>query len=347
MSDSLIHIIPTLQNGGAETVLTSLVEEFSKVQYEQVVISIQGDKNDFNYEKVARFSTVIHAKEDSLAVKEVFQKHPEAKLLAWMYKGVLKAHQWKHRFRTDQKIIWNIRNSNFRYFQIRQRCSLYAFGLLSHMVQPKIIYCSYQAKKVHTRYFFSKRNQCVIPNRWAKERENLPKVNPPETPNFLYVGRYDTMKGPKRLMRIFKEFTQQHPSARLKIAGSGWTSEMIPPFIQDKVTLLGNTDKIYEHYASATALLFTSYSEGYPNVLVEAMISGLPIIAFEAGDSKRILEEYTYGYSVNTKHSFLEMMQKMSSHPFTIKERMVELSIQKEKLNFRKTVDEYQQFLFF
>ncbi len=87
MSGCLIHIIPTLENGGAETVLTRLVEEFSKGQYEQVVISIQGNKNDFNYERIARYSNVIHAKEDSLAVKEVFQKYPEATLLAWMYKG--------------------------------------------------------------------------------------------------------------------------------------------------------------------------------------------------------------------------------------------------------------------
>ena len=46
--------------------------------------------------------------------------------------------------------------------------------------------------------------------------------------------------------------------------------------------------------------LFTSYSEGYPNVLVEAAVSGLPIIGFEAGDSKYILDRLRLGYSVSS-----------------------------------------------
>ena len=39
---NIIHIIPTLQNGGAETVLARIVEEFSKNNVEQIVITLQG-----------------------------------------------------------------------------------------------------------------------------------------------------------------------------------------------------------------------------------------------------------------------------------------------------------------
>ena len=75
---TIFHIIPKLTNGGAETVLARLVEEFSKKNVEQVVISIQGDENEFNYSKIAQFSKVIHVKEDFSPVKEVFQNYPEA-----------------------------------------------------------------------------------------------------------------------------------------------------------------------------------------------------------------------------------------------------------------------------
>ena len=89
---TLIHIIPTLGNGGAETVLSRLIEEFSKDGVKQIVISIQGNLNDFNHTQIARYCAVIHAKEDFHLVKKAFKANPEATVLAWMYKGILKAH---------------------------------------------------------------------------------------------------------------------------------------------------------------------------------------------------------------------------------------------------------------
>lgn len=50
---TLIHIIPTLENGGAETVLTRLVEEFAKDGVEHFVISLHGNENDFNHAQIA------------------------------------------------------------------------------------------------------------------------------------------------------------------------------------------------------------------------------------------------------------------------------------------------------
>ena len=345
MKGPIVHIIPTLQNGGAETVLARLVNEFSGIKIDQIVITLEGDDTDFNHQKVNQFAKVIHLKQSDFNVVQWLDNNPEAKVIAWMYKSIIKAHLWASKSKASPDIYWNIRNSNFRYFQLFQRISLYGFGILSRFLQPHIIYCSHQAKKVHERYFFSRQSQSVIPNRWAKIKEDLPEISQPSTPTFLYVGRFDPMKGPKRLIRLFKEFAKNHPNVQLHIAGRGWTNKHISESIKDKVTLLGNTPDIYEHYASASALLFTSYSEGYPNVLVEAMVSGLPIVAFEAGDSKLILKDYPFGHTLTSNASFIDTMGKMTTHPYPLHTRIAELSIQKEKLNFKKTAMEYHAFL--
>jgi glycosyltransferase involved in cell wall biosynthesis len=346
---TIFHIIPKLTNGGAETVLARLVEEFSKKNVEQVVISIQGNEDDFNYSKIAQFSQVIHVKEDFSPVKEVFQNYPEATVLAWMYKGVLKAHQWKSKFNTQQKIFWNIRHSSFRWNQIYQKLALFAFSFYSHLKQPKIIYCSYRAREVHEMYFFSKKNSVVIQNRLAKKQNLNPlevnEVDEKTDPFFLYVGRYDPIKGPKRLVQITRTFFLENPKINLKIAGSGWTIDKIPKQIRDRVFLLGNVKNIYSLYHSAKALLFTSHAEGYPNVLVEAVVSGTPIVGFEAGDSKLILDNYKFGYSVNTRSKFIDKLGFVLNNTIPEDEKEEEISRQQKLLDFRITAQEYLRFL--
>jgi glycosyltransferase involved in cell wall biosynthesis len=60
--------------------------------------------------------------------------------------------------------------------------------------------------------------------------------------------------------------------------------------IGDQVVFLGKQDKIEEIYLRSSIFAFTSSSEGFPNVIGEAMSAGLPVVAFDcvAGPSEMI-----------------------------------------------------------
>jgi len=60
----------------------------------------------------------------------------------------------------------------------------------------------------------------------------------------------------------------------------------------DKVQLLGQVSDMPAFYQSIDAFLLTSITEGFPNVLVEAMASGLPCISTDVGDARYIVQEF-------------------------------------------------------
>lgn len=344
---NIIHIIPTLQNGGAETVLARIVEEFSKNNVEQIVITLKGSTSDFHYESIKKYCRILDWKRNSKSIEALLIEQSKSPILAWMYPAIFFAHKLKKRLRTKHPIIWNIRHSSFRWNQLYQKLALFGFGLYSRLTTPKIIYCSYRSQQVHEKYFFSKNKRTVIQNRLAKKINlTIPKDQYSGNLFLLYVGRYNLAKGPDRLIDIALKYFEKNNTSKLIIAGGGWNKKQIPNVIKDKVQLEGDVSNIEELYQKASALLFTSYSEGYPNVLVEAAVSGLPIIGFEAGDSKYILDRYSLGYSVSSKKMFLEKLQEIENQPPTLDHRKKAAQDQEIKMNFKETVKEYLHFLF-
>jgi glycosyltransferase involved in cell wall biosynthesis len=346
-SSLLIHIIPTLQNGGAETMLARIIEEFYKLKIKQYVFTINGNDNDFHFRSIIPFCEIIHLNKNKSKAFKILESNQNSTLIGWMYKSFVLVYRFKYKFNLFKPVIWNVRNSNFRFFQFYQKIGLLFFGIFSRLFNPKIIYCSYKSKDVHELYFFSKKNSIVIQNRLAKKYSHTKnKIKLPKK-FILFVGRYNKQKGVNRLLRISKKILFKNEDFKLIIAGYGWIKENIPVSIRNKVELLGDVKNIFSLYKKSKCLLFTSISgEGYPNVIPEAMVSGTPIIAFEAGDSKLIIDNYKFGITVNNETSFETELEKFMKKKYTKSEIELEIKKQKQNLNFQKTLEEYKKFIF-
>ena len=105
-------------------------------------------------------------------------------------------------------------------------------------------------------------------------------------PYLLAVGRLDPVKGFDRLIRMFAEIAKLHPEEHLVICGDGIERENLEKQaaslrLSDKIHFQGECRNLAPWYRHADALCFTSHSEGWPNVIMEAMEQGLPAIAFD------------------------------------------------------------------
>jgi len=345
---SIIHLIPTLENAGAETILARLVEEFAKRDIRQMVVVTQGDESNYFYPLISKICPILLWKKEKQKTLQLIKNNfPTAPFLGWMYSGIFFAYQLKYIHGLRHPVVWNIRQSNFRAHQIRQKTLLYLFGLWSQWQHPKIIYCAHSAQEVHYRYFFSRKHNKVIQNRLAKKTGQLLDHGIPLPDHFLlFVGRYDPIKGIDRLFRIATRFFSSFPDYKLVIAGSGWNTKIIPESIVDSVMLLGQVSNVNILYQKADCYLFTSYFEGFPNVLVEAVCNGCPILAFPAGDAEIILKNYPLGQIVHKEENFQHQLGQRIKNKPTEEQRLKEAKLQKQRFQFKHTVKEYKDFIF-
>jgi glycosyltransferase involved in cell wall biosynthesis len=109
-----------------------------------------------------------------------------------------------------------------------------------------------------------------------------------ETCVFLHVGRLAAEKGVDVILAAYARARAQLPAGavHLIVAGAGPRTDALRALGTEGVTFLGNLDRqevLPRLYASADAFVFSSLTETLGLVILEAMASGLPVIATPAG----------------------------------------------------------------
>jgi len=113
---------------------------------------------------------------------------------------------------------------------------------------------------------------------------------------FLYVGRINVEKGIKTVVGAFK-----NTDYKLKIIGEGCIQEEIKKTcdLQENMDFLGvmDHDSVMKQMKLAKGLIFPSnIYEGFPMVIVEALLSGTPVIASDIGSQSEIITDGENGY---------------------------------------------------
>lgn len=116
--------------------------------------------------------------------------------------------------------------------------------------------------------------------------------------NLLMVGAFTREKNHAMAFKAVGPLLQDHPSWRLALLGDGpekshWQDMVASQPWATQVAFLGNVSAhaVEQHMRDARALLLTSFIEGQPGVLVEAMGAGLPVIATAVGGVPELLSQ--------------------------------------------------------
>ena len=111
-------------------------------------------------------------------------------------------------------------------------------------------------------------------------------------PVVLYVGRLAPEKNLPLVLRAFEAMAERHSAARLVLVGDGPArSALQAKYPQHVFAGLRTGEDLARHYASADIFLFPSLTETYGNVTVEAMASGLAVVAYDYAAAAELIRD--------------------------------------------------------
>lgn len=115
-----------------------------------------------------------------------------------------------------------------------------------------------------------------------------------------HVGRLSGSKDQKTMLRAFAKVHARHRKIRLVIIGDGrlkdeLLSEADSLDLGESVIFAGARDDAIQLMPAFDIFLMTSVTEGFPRVLLEAMVCHLPIVSTDSGGIREVLgEEFPY-----------------------------------------------------
>lgn len=120
----------------------------------------------------------------------------------------------------------------------------------------------------------------------------------------LFMGRLVAEKDPLNLLEGFRLAAREVPDATLDIVGNGPLKPKIEERIRDyylesRIRLLPATADVRPAFSKASVFTLPSASEASPNVVIEAMAMGLPVVGTRVGGIPELIENGRTGILVN------------------------------------------------
>ncbi len=126
---------------------------------------------------------------------------------------------------------------------------------------------------------------------------------------WVTVGRLDLQKGPWDLLQAVEKLHPSHPQLKLLWAGEGPLRKEMQQWIashhlQEVIQLIGWQDDIPGLLRAARGFVLSSHWEGMPNVVLEALAAGLPVISTKVEGVSEIISHGETGWLVGDAKDF-------------------------------------------
>jgi glycosyltransferase involved in cell wall biosynthesis len=181
---------------------------------------------------------------------------------------------------------------------------------------------------------------------WRNEKEN-PFV-------FICVGRLYEKKGYPELISAFAKLSHTHNNIKLHIYGEGtYRTEMENQIealqMNNKIILFGNVNEAWKKIYESNCFVFPSRFEGFSGALVEAMMTGIPIISSNIPMNVEAVENNKTALVHQVKNSddlYVKMNEMIAHFSSMIEMGKCAREISIQKFDIKNIANQYESLLY-
>lgn len=345
MKRKVLFFIESLAGGGAEKVLTTLVQHIDHSKFDVKLCAISGGgKYEQEVKSVAQYHPILNASDSYHGLMKLWYNLKYHLIsdwlpMAWVYRlFVPKGNDVEVAFvegfatklmaascnKKAKKIAW-VHIDLHKFHWTRSVFKSDAEETKAYNAYDQIVAVSKTAEVAMSEEF-----QLLAPVRTvynpidADEIIRLSKeplvVPQRDHARLVSVGRLNKQKAYDRLLRIVKRLKEEGIACELWLLGEGGDRPLLEQYIQenamaDDVKLLGFHTNPYKYLAQCDLFVCSSISEGFCTAITEALILGLPVVSTEVSG---VREQLTNGCGLiteNDEEALYQGLKRVLDHP--------------------------------
>jgi glycosyltransferase involved in cell wall biosynthesis len=222
----------------------------------------------------------------------------------WLYHGNLAASFSASLVRPRPRVLWKIVHTPLpgAANSFRTTCAI-RIGIPLSRATDALIYNAHASRAFHAALGYADNQARVIhngvdtarfrPDAVARAQVRAELGIDPDTPLIGSIGRLHPVKGQDVFVAAAGILSERHPDARFLLVGADLLpgNPMLESWIesagiQGRVQLLGERGDVSRLLAALDIATLPSRSEGFPNVVAEAMATGISVVASDVGDTR-------------------------------------------------------------
>ncbi|HAX62323.1 MAG TPA: hypothetical protein DCX95_07215 [Elusimicrobia bacterium] len=157
---------------------------------------------------------------------------------------------------------------------------------------------------------------------------------------FLFVSSNHFLKGLEPLLDAFYLLNKEQKNAKMLVVGRGrenyFKKKSQNLQLSDFVKFVGWQDDIREFYKAADFFVYPSFYDPFPNVALESLACGTPIIVSSLTGASEIISDGKNGFVIKNPRDAIEISDKMKKANSLRKEELMEMSV-----GARKTAENF------
>jgi len=311
----IVHVITTLEAGGAQRMLYKLAVNSRQPTWEYAVVTLSGGgvmERYFREHDIPVYSLGMRQGVPSIGalnkMNQFFREWQPDLIQGWMYHSNVLASTAEWMTNCDVPILWNVRHSlhDIKEEKLLTQLVIWWSKWLSSTPET-IIYNSAVSARQHENIGFDSSKTRVIPNgfdlrKYRPDSDKRAHIRAElgisdETVLIGKIARYHPMKDHENFLRAAAKIVNRSSDIHFLLVGSNvdHSNEKLGSVVKElglgtKVTLLGERHDIPAITAALDiATLASAWGEGFPNVVGEAMATGVPCVVTEVGDAGRAI----------------------------------------------------------